>query len=685
MYKALEYNESEVKDALILYLSESNRQIEEKFVRGLSGIYSSELYFDLSDNCSDGKKIYIAPQPITSNNIKSFNRANRHFKAHFNSIFNAIRWETRGTVIHEAGHNMFSGDAYPLLRRLPSRYAGNNLHIAKDIANIIEDGYIEKRLRNAYKGADKYLSYSNIRIYFERPRVSKIKNPLMQFIEVALDYTVVGRIKGTPSAEVQEYWEKAEPFFKKGKCSDKAKDRFECTYAIMDIIKPLIENNKYEAQPQSQNGQGRSGASGTQSNGSSNGANTPSTQYSVSMNPNSRGISASELPENARLSTAADTSDDKKENGSGEKEEEKSNKNSGTAQKNDKKSENSQRQNGNSSEKENSPEKSENKTAQSEIGKDIEAANNDPQEEIVKRTETAEQENTQKQKQNDNMITKQTAQSVSSNHSNINCVMKEAPADISSYNAIFAKNKETIRSATTKIRKLLNEKDEGFETKLEIGSRLDTTRFGDKSRRFWKEERDIEPAKLRISVLVDCSGSTSHIMPDMQEALVILAETAHNLKVPIQIIGMNACYGRPVVEHIRTVGFSDNFNLKKFRICGLASDSNTREGYSLEWLKNSVEKTRTSNMKDLIIVLSDGYPYHSSGNSTLTGEAAQQDAKRVADKVARQNCDLIALALGSEELKIELSKIYKKVYPITDMTKLPEVLLTVLRRNLLRK
>ena len=139
-----------------------------------------------------------------------------------------------------------------------------------------------------------------------------------------------------------------------------------------------------------------------------------------------------------------------------------------------------------------------------------------------------------------------------------------------------------------------------------------------------------------------------------------------------------AIYGSPKVVHNVLVDYRNYKNATtKYNILHLSANGGTREGVSLKWA--SAYQDLQPNKDKLLIVLADGNPEHSYGGQSYTGRISASDTKMVADQIQKKGTKIVAISLG-EYCYPYLKQIYNNTILCDDLTKLPDLMIRVLKR-----
>ncbi|MBL4952113.1 hypothetical protein JK635_07800 [Neobacillus sp. YIM B02564] len=238
------------------------------------------------------------------------------------------------------------------------------------------------------------------------------------------------------------------------------------------------------------------------------------------------------------------------------------------------------------------------------------------------------------------------------------------------------------RNLTKKLQYLIRYNQEEKYTGLANGHLNQTGLWRKDGNIFYQKKEKSDEADLAVLVLVDESGSMQEHSryEHAQKACVLLAEVCESLKIPFAVIGHNAVYQQPIVEHQHYIVFEKPIKDQKANLARINYKQNTREGVSLkyacEYLMKQPQKDR------LLIVISDGEPFHSINGSIFSGKAAQVDAALVVEEYQKKGITTIGCAIGNGQDKI--ASIYKNYISIPRIEQLPTKLVKLLQKKIFK-
>lgn len=623
--------------------SDKMRKRLENLAHSIGNNYNSRLIFS-ENTCTNGSIMQINPRICEEYNSNAITKTCEKFNFEKDPFLVAM-WDIKASTVHESGHDAFSDfNIFENINDDLFMETNYGKTIVKNILNIIEDAYIENAMCALYKGTRKYILFSNEMAFEARTSLNKLEkagtSQMDLFLEYFIQKIILRKVKGEISDEtVLAVIKKCEPLFHSGAWSLQAQVRYEFAKKIYSILKTTLYNpneqinlNSYSSSP---NGDSNNSEQKSNDKNSSESSDNQKTQnnfpqkekFKKKRNLHNGDSKSQQLKDNPNFSNASSVEDTDK-NVDFEQNERMSDKDE--------------------------------VEAKNEM--EISFASNKSEEEILKKELEQNKEAEKK-----DLEMKEELKNIEYSELNkyINVLSSfpmaaDAITHSQEYYDFYNQVSGNISVFVQQFKKLL-EKQEEYETGLEMGDALDSSKFGRKDRKFWKEEISKKnPAKLSITILVDGSGSTGFIMPEIIKTCIVIYEVAKKLKMPISIIEERAIYGTNNVEHNVKVGYNspDAF---KYNIASLKSDSGTREGVSLLWTYNYMKKS-CSNTKNLFIVLSDGEPEHTGYSRPYN----IKDSNEAAKKIERdKSCQLVAICLN-ERAYMPLKDIYRHVINCSD-------------------
>lgn len=654
------------KKEIKLFLSESNAKREEKFLRGITDNYENILEWSQTTS-TNGNVVKVYPDhPFLENEeainyaCKECNLSSKHFE---DNPWLLLKVFSRGGIAHEAAHILFTD--FVVIHTMNQKYRGYDRYIFHQIFNIGEDAYIERALINYLGGLSQYIEFSNHIAYYNVASLEAMSfeveigesSRINLFLHWAMMDTIVGKVKGNlKDKELIELTNKAKPLFSKMRTEKNCLKRLELAEEIFKLVKSLID----EAKDNNLNEKDFNYMKNEEISYSEDGPINPDISFDKDFESREDSNKS-----NSKADKSPKVKKDEDNNGNS------SNNKSNEEKKEDKSNENN---------KNNTQKNSENEDFLNKLEDESKNEIN-----TISKEEEKLQKEREKEKVEEDKLEKELEKVQYSHlHSSIKIEVKKkfrpGPANKGFYKATLTDVKGIIKSLTKQLKKLIQNKNDGYENKKVIGSLLDTSRLHDKKGRIWKNKvENKEVSDLNIMLLIDGSGSMNSKLRNVFEATIVLYEVCKELNIPISIVEQRAIYGYDRVEHRVLVGYN-NFNKEdtRYNLTYLNAEEGTREGVSLKWV-SAYQDTRPEKDK-LIIVLSDGEPSHNE----YYGDMAINDTKKVAKEISKnRNKNIIAISLEKCCFN-NLKKIYPNTILCDELDKLPKQLISILQKNIFR-
>lgn len=235
-----------------LFLSESNRIREEKFLRGITDNYKNKLIFS-QHTCTDGDLVQINPIHPFIHNLQAVHTTLQKMKANF--ITSLTTWLilkifSRSGEAHEGFHILFTD--FRVLKRMEKDF--ENQHpfkrkIMHDIMNIGEDSFIELAGINYLPGLEFYITFGNLLAYENTPSLEEIEVKCERkelpwihlFLHWAMMYSIIGQVKGkVKNTTIKRYIKKTAPIFDKIRYEKNCDKRYDYAKEIFHIVEELV-------------------------------------------------------------------------------------------------------------------------------------------------------------------------------------------------------------------------------------------------------------------------------------------------------------------------------------------------------------------------------------------------------------------------------------------------------------
>lgn len=695
-----------------LFLSESNRLREERFLRGITDNYKNKLVFS-QNTCTNGDLVQVNPNHPFIHNLEAVFAVLRKLSNIQITTWSILKIFSRSGTAHEAFHILFTD--FRVLKRMEEDFKDQynfKREIMHNIMNIGEDSFIELAGINYLPGLEFYITFGNLLAYENTPSLEEIEVKCERkelpwihlFLHWAMMYTIIGQTKGAvKNPTVKKYIKKTAPLFDNIRYEKNCSKRYNYAKEIFHIVEDLVE----EAAIKDLN---TPDFNYFKNKNIPKLKEVPNTDVEIKKDFDTRGgkNSQNQQSDNDKQDDSQNGKDKDDKGGSGQ---DKKDDNQQRDTENEKKD--AQSQNGDTDNVDNEAEGHNNekdsmgitdesdKTGKSdepdESGESDELDTKKKQEEFEKLLKELEEEKNSVEKEEDNRQKMQKREEelekklqrelskvqYSKLHRDIRIITNKKflplPNQEAIYERIYNQHRGLIQRFANMFLKLIKDQDEAWESKLILGSMLDTRRLADSNRAFWKKEVDKkEVADLNIQLLIDGSGSMCDKMFDVIQATVILYEVAKKVGIPICVVEERAIYHSPKVVHNVLVDYRNYKNPNtKYNLLHLTADGGTREGVSLKWA--SAYQNLQPNKDKLLIVLADGNPEHMYDGLSYTGGISARDTKAVAEQIEKSGTHIVAIALG-ESCYPYLKQIYKKTILCDDLSKLPDQMIRILKR-----
>ena len=248
------------------------------------------------------------------------------------------------------------------------------------------------------------------------------------------------------------------------------------------------------------------------------------------------------------------------------------------------------------------------------------------------------------------------------------------------YPSAIAPLKPISKMLQKSILTVIKQRQRGFtERGLMMGTRLDSSSYYKADGKiFTKRCRPNDELNLAVAVLIDMSGSMSDNskIESARNMSLLIYDFCKSLHIPIMIYGHNADY---IKNNVRLYSFADFDSIDGndgFRIMNMEADDCNRDGTAIRFCADKLNK-RTEEKK-LFILVSDGLP--SAYDREEDGIADVKGAKKECD---RRGITFIAAAIDSDKEQIKAIYGEKSFLDISDLSKLPVTMAKLLARYIL--
>ena len=245
-------------------------------------------------------------------------------------------------------------------------------------------------------------------------------------------------------------------------------------------------------------------------------------------------------------------------------------------------------------------------------------------------------------------------------------------ANAEAYEHIFSGLKSVSKALERKLLPLLRQREDVIQRGMYGGTRLDVRAIPRGDGKIFGRKRIADTADLAVGILLDESGSMhgDKIMQTRNMA-IIMEDFCRKAGIPLTIIGHTEARQTELFEYITFDKRND-----KTRLASIQARSCNRDGYALRYV---AELMRDRPEEDkLLFIISDGQP---NGNGGYCGETAYKDLREVKRDCARWGISLFAGAIDEDKEIIE--QIYGDGYlNITNLGKLPDMLSRLIMKRL---
>lgn len=633
--------EKEARKLLDQFQCEYNRELEEDFAKTLAENERVRLFFINGNGaCTDGRNIMVDPaSDELFCDISALEKLRKFLNwptVVFADPWNVLRLVTRSQTIHECLHLLYSDFPLPAFQD-PQCNTKNKKKVMGQIANIIEDCYIESVGCSVYDNMELFLKFGRLHHLFashpDTDTATQIMEPeklqqqwkdpekRKQEIEkmlLLLDYlNYMGTLilypmvkQGEPSEALKPYVEKTKDLFFQGTMAPSPKERYAYAQKIYQILLPLIPDDGLDiphtklddllSDPKthegntSPGGESREGRTQvvtvhlfTNLDGSPRGDGVPLEQLMAELEKFAR-------EKEAALLIVLDPGKFLKFTGS--------------------------------------------QYDCSVLHRDIH---------------------------------------INENHPKIDMNLRKA------YQNIFHKYKINIHSYNSRFVQLLRAKVPSREDKYLFGSGISSRMLGDPKKRYWyRQVEGLDVPDMAILLLIDGSGSMyGPRLQAAREASVILHEVLKDQGLNHAIVEHRATYDKPEVDMNVLVDFAGR-DQEKYNLMQVDAYGNTRDGLALFWAERYLHQ-QTSNEYKILIVLSDGVPEHAYDE--YYPPVSTKDTANAVKKIMKRGTDIVAVSLDEED-SFDCYDCLKEIYPnligCNDLTRLTGQLLGVIARLL---
>ncbi len=230
------------------------------------------------------------------------------------------------------------------------------------------------------------------------------------------------------------------------------------------------------------------------------------------------------------------------------------------------------------------------------------------------------------------------------------------------------------------IRQLKDQRRGGKQTGLLMGRRLDSHALHRTDGKvFCKNNLPNEIPELAVGLLLDESGSmwSRDRCTYARASAIILYDFCQSLGIPVMVYGHSTgyCNDHNSVELYSYAEFDSIDRNDRYRMMDISARDSNRDGAALRFVAEQLSR-RPETVK-LLILVSDGQP----ADTGYYGTAAEEDLRGIKQEYQRKHILFVAAAIGDDKPSIE--RIYGDSFlDITDLSQLPVKLTQVVKRHI---
>ncbi|MDD7429653.1 MAG: hypothetical protein PUK49_07775 [Oscillospiraceae bacterium] len=272
-------------------------------------------------------------------------------------------------------------------------------------------------------------------------------------------------------------------------------------------------------------------------------------------------------------------------------------------------------------------------------------------------------------------------------HHNITIYENHPKPDINfarAYSNIVKKYSSVINSCNSRFDRLLKAETVTVEEKKLFGTGISSKYLGDAKKRYWyRKTTDLGVPEISVLLLIDGSGS---MLGERRGAALVSSVILHEILsaqgIEHAVVEHRAIFGEPTLIHNVLIDINVKSD-EKYNLMRLSANEGTREGLSLFWAERYLS-SRSSAENKLIIAISDGVPAHICENNAYVPPVSVKDTANAVRKITRRGTEIIAVALGGEDGSCfdELKDIYPQTIDCADPKDLTGQLLKIIARRL---
>lgn len=248
---------------------------------------------------------------------------------------------------------------------------------------------------------------------------------------------------------------------------------------------------------------------------------------------------------------------------------------------------------------------------------------------------------------------------------------------IDAYNTVAPELLQLSKRLQRSVKPILQDKRQGGkQTGLLVGKRLNQHALHrDDGRIFCNSRLPSEPINLAVALLVDESGSMcgSDRITRARATAIVVHDFCSQLGIPVMIMGHTAdCR---TVDLYSYADFNSVDRNDRYRLMDMSARYCNRDGAALRFVAEKLHRYPAE--VKMLIIISDGQP----NDDGYSGSAAEADLRGIKLEYSRRGVQIFAAAIGTDRDRIE--RIYGNGYlDISDLNQLPIMLTQLIARNL---
>ena len=225
--------------------------------------------------------------------------------------------------------------------------------------------------------------------------------------------------------------------------------------------------------------------------------------------------------------------------------------------------------------------------------------------------------------------------------------------------------------------KIIDARRGGKLTGQVIGRRIESRNLFRNDGKFFYKTNLPNDVELAVGVVVDESGSMSwgDRATYARAASIILYDFCSSLNIPIAIYGHTSSFYKKEVQLHSYAEFDAFDDTDKYRLMDIRARDNNRDGAAVRFVAERL--LRRPETTKLLIIISDGQPWDNGYNGT----AAEEDLRGIKQEYKQKGMVFVAAAIGDDKENIE--RIYGDSFlDITDLNELPVKLTDIIKKHI---